>query len=138
MYRAVLNTNRLSVPSSDASALPKDSRITPENFAELMVQVFTGAISSRVAKDVLKEMFGSGRDPSQIIDEKGLRQVSDASELQAVVDAIVQKNPQAVEDYKKGKEASLQFLLGQIMKETKGAANPEVVKTVILKKITGA
>ena len=120
---------------TDVSASADDLLITPENFAELITLIYTNKISSRVAKDVLKEMFGTGVDPHHIIEEKGLSQISDGSELERIVEQIIKDNPQAVEDYKKGKEASIQFLVGQIMRETRGAANPSVVKNVILTKI---
>ncbi len=118
-----------------ASAAVPDLLITPENLAELITMIHTGKISSRVAKDVLKEMFATGEDPSQIVEEKGLAQVSDELALEAIVDQVIKNNPHAVEDYKKGKEASIQFLVGQIMKETKGAANPEMVRALLLTKL---
>ncbi len=119
----------------DASATADDLLITPENFAELISLVHGGKISSRVAKDVLKEMFGTGADPSHIIEEKGLSQLSEESDLESIVGEVIKKNPQAVEDYKKGKETSIQFLVGQVMRETRGAANPEIVRKLLLTKI---
>lgn len=120
---------------NDASATVEDLLITPENFAELVTLIHTGKISSRVAKDVLKEMFGTGVDPSHVIEEKGLSQVSDESDLENIIGEVIRKNPQAIGDYKKGKEASIQFLVGQVMHETRGTANPGVVKKIILMKI---
>ncbi len=128
-------TSDLQKLMSDASASATDLLITPENFAELITLIHTNKVSSRVAKDVLKEMFGNGADPSQIIEEKGLSQVSDESQLESIVEEAIKQNPQAIEDYKKGKDASIQFLVGQVMRETKGAANPSVVKKIILMKI---
>jgi len=113
------------------SVIGEDFLITPENFAEFVSMIYTGKISSRIAKTLLKEMFGTGADPSQIIEEKGLELMSDERELEKIVKKIVEGNPKPVEDYKKGKEAALQFLVGQVMKETKGRANPEIVQKIL-------
>jgi len=110
-------------------------KITPENFAELIYLTFVGEISSSGAQEVLKEMFVSGKDPSQIIESKNLKQLSQEEELQIVVETIIKNNPQAVEDYKKGKETALQFLIGQAMRETKGKANPQILAKLIKKLI---
>ena len=112
----------------------KEFLITPENFAEFIILIEEGKISSKAAKILLKEMFEKGSDPSQIIEEKGLKQVSDETEIEKVVKEIISKNQKAVEDYKSGKEGVLQFLIGKIMAETRGTANPGKVKE-ILKKI---
>jgi len=106
-------------------------KITPEAFAELMVLVFHKELSSTGAKTVLKEMAETGLHPEQIMKEKDLGQVSDTGELQKAVEKIVNDNPKAAEDFKVGKEASLKFLIGMVMKETKGKANPQVVEGMI-------
>ena len=108
-------------------------KITPENFAELIYLIFIGEISSSGAQEVLKEMFISGGDPSQIIESKNLKQLSDGKELELAAEKTIKNNPQAVEDYKKGKETAMQFLVGQIMRETKGRANPKVAASLIHK-----
>jgi len=108
-------------------------KITPENFAELIYLTFIGEISSSGTQEVLKEMFRTGGDPSQIIESKNLKQVSDEKELEIAAEKVIKNNPQAVEDYKKGKETALQFLVGQVMRETKGKANPKVVADLIHK-----
>ncbi len=115
----------------DASAPITDTRVTPENFAELVFLFAKDTISNTAAKEVLEEMFRSGRDPSEIIEERGLRQVSDASDLEDIARHIVQENPKAAADYKNGKAASLQFLTGQVMKESRGKANPRVVQEIL-------
>ena len=111
-------------------------KITPENFAELIVMIHKGAISSSGAQDILAVMFKSGGDPSHIVDELGLRQVNNEEELEKAAKKVIEANDKAVADYKKGKEESLKFLVGQMMRETKGAANPQVAAN-ILKKILG-
>ncbi|MDD5083512.1 MAG: Asp-tRNA(Asn)/Glu-tRNA(Gln) amidotransferase subunit GatB [Candidatus Moranbacteria bacterium] len=114
----------------------RDIRITPENFAELIGFIGDGKINSSAAQIVLEEMYkGGDNDPSHIIEEKNLSQVSDVSALEAIVDAILAANQQSVEDYKNGKQAAFQFLIGQVMKETKGKANPQVVGGVLTKKL---
>ena len=108
-----------------------DIRITPENYAELVILVAEDKISGLAAKKVLEEMFRSGEDPSDIVDKLGLWQVSDVTDLENIVGHIVKENPKAVEDYQKGKGASLQFLVGQVMKESRGKANPKIVQEII-------
>ncbi len=81
-------------------------------------------------------MFAKGGDPSQIIEEKELAQVSDEASIQKIAQEIISQNPKAVEDYKKGKENALQFLVGQVMATTKGAASPDVARTILKKILT--
>lgn len=111
----------------------KDYPITPENFAELVKMIYKGEISSKIAKIVLLEMFETKGDPSTIIKEKGLEQISDSSQIESIARIVVEKNPKAVADYKKGQVNSAQFLVGQLMKESKGAASPEIAREIILK-----
>ncbi len=113
----------------------EDFLITPENFAEFIVLIFEGKISSKIAKKVLKEMFSTGADPSHIIEDKGLSQIEDTGEIENVVKDVISKNEKAAEDYKKGKENALQFLAGQIMAATKGRANPETVIEILKKSL---
>jgi len=109
----------------------EDFLITPENFAEFISMIYLGEISSKIAKIVLKEMFESGKDPSQIIEEKNLHQITQEKEIEEIVKKVIEKNPKPVEDYKKGKEQALQFLVGQVMKETQGRANPQKVNQIL-------
>jgi len=106
-------------------------KITPENFAEFVKMIYKGEISSKVAKTVLAEMFNTGDDPSNIVDQNNWRQMSDDSELEKVVKEVIAKNPKPVEDYKKGKQNSLQFLAGQVMAATRGTAKPEEVQKLL-------
>ncbi len=108
-------------------------KITPENFAEFIKMIYKNEISSKVAKMVLADMFNTGSDPSTIVDENNLRQMSDDSELENIIKEIILKNPKAVEDYKKGKQNSLQFLAGQVMAVTRGTANPGKVRELLSK-----
>ena len=108
-------------------------KITPENFAEFIKMIYKGEISSKVAKMLIIDMFNTGADPSSVVDENNWRQMSDDSELEKIIKNIVEKNPKAVEDYKAGKQNSLQFLAGQVMKEIRGTAKPEKVQEILKK-----
>ncbi len=112
-------------------------KFKPDDVARLVELFHQKKISSRVLKDVLSEMFETGQDPGDIISSKNLLQVSDSGDLEAVVERVISNNPAPVKDFKAGKEASLQFLVGQIMKETKGRANPQVIQEILKTKING-
>jgi len=108
--------------------------ITPQNFAEFIKMIYSNEISSKIAKTLLKEMYETGNAPAQIIEKKGLKLISDENELEKIVTEIISKNQKAADDYKQGKSSALQFLIGQIMSQTKGKANLE--KTIeLLKKL---
>jgi aspartyl-tRNA(Asn)/glutamyl-tRNA(Gln) amidotransferase subunit B len=111
-------------------------KITPENFAEFIVLIFQEKISSSGAQKVLEEMLKTGADPSHIIESQDLGQVSDAETLDKMVEEVIAENPQPATDFKAGKEASLQFLVGQMMKKTKGKANPKVVADILREKLS--
>lgn len=108
-----------------------DSRITPENFAEFIHLIHSGKISSRAAKDILKIMFETGGDPSQIMEERNLSQVSDATELENWVREVIGENPGPVGDFKKGKTQALQFLVGKVMQKSRGKANPQKISEIL-------
>jgi len=113
------------------SVTDKDFLITPENFAEFVNLIYEGKISSKIAKMILEEMFKTGADPSQIIEEKGLSLITDETAIEKIAKETISKNPKAVSDYQRGKENALQFLIGQIMTQTKGKTNPEIVKKIL-------
>ena len=112
--------------------------ITPENFAELILLIEKGEISSAIAKQVLKEMFSKGKDPSHIIEEKGLAQVTNQGEIETIAKEVIAKNPKAVEDFKKGKENALQFLVGQMMVASSGTVDPEVARKFLQNLLSAA
>ncbi len=112
--------------------------IAAENYAEFIAIVADGKINSSAAQTVLKEMLRGAdgdTDPSHIIDRLNLAQMSDTGELETIVDTILSNNAQSVTDFKAGKQNAFQFLIGQVMKETKGKANPQVVSEILKKKI---
>ncbi|PIQ68089.1 MAG: Asp-tRNA(Asn)/Glu-tRNA(Gln) amidotransferase GatCAB subunit B [Candidatus Taylorbacteria bacterium CG11_big_fil_rev_8_21_14_0_20_46_11] len=104
----------------------------PSGFAKLISMVVEKRLSSRGAKDILQFMFESGGDPEELAVQHDLIQKSDAGALETIVKKIIANNPKVVEDYKNGKDAALQFLVGQGMKATKGSANPGVLREVFL------
>jgi len=114
-----------------ASVSGEDFLITPENFAEFIELIDEGKISSKIAKIVLEEMFKTGADPSQIIEEKGLVLIADEAEIEKIVYQVISENQKAVLDFKKGKENALEFLIGQVMRKTKGKANPKIAKEIL-------
>ncbi len=92
-------------------------------------------INGKQAKDVLEKAFASGETPGAIVAREGIAQISDKGELEAAVEAAIAENPKAVEDYKSGKTSAVQFLVGQVMKRTKGRAKPDVVSPLLLEKL---
>jgi aspartyl-tRNA(Asn)/glutamyl-tRNA(Gln) amidotransferase subunit B len=116
-----------------ASVKGEDFLITPENFAEFISLIKDGKISSKIAKIVLEEMFKTGADPSQIIEEKGLVLITDKEEIEKIAHQVISENQKAVLDFKKGKETALQFLIGQVMAKTKGKVNPKLAREILLK-----
>ena len=110
--------------------------ITPQNFSDFVTLRVKGIISTTIAHAVLSEMFETGADPSHIIKEKGLEQVSDEKELEKRVEEVIKSNPKVIEDYKKGKENAFQYLIGQIMAKTKGRANPNLINKILNNALT--
>ncbi len=109
--------------------------IEPGYLAKIICMVRDGIISNLAAKDVLRECIDTGKDPAGIVKEKGLEQVSDKGELEGIVDGVIAANEKTVNDLKNGKENALGFLIGQVMKQTKGKANPKLAGEILRKKI---
>ncbi|MDR7869248.1 MAG: Asp-tRNA(Asn)/Glu-tRNA(Gln) amidotransferase subunit GatB [Tissierellaceae bacterium] len=103
--------------------------------ADLITLVKDGKINNNTGKKVLREMFESGKDPKEIVKEQGLIQISDESELEGIIDTVLDENEQSIIDYKNGKDRAIGFLVGQIMKKTRGKANPQIVNKILLEKI---
>lgn len=111
----------------------KNLKINPENFAQLILFLEQGKISSKVAKDLIPEIVISGVLVSSFVKEKGLVQIEDDKKIEEVVQKIIENNQKATEDFKKGKENALQYLIGQVMKETKGRLNPQKIKEIMIR-----
>lgn len=107
------------------------SKLVPEQLAELIGLVASGKISGKIAKSVFEEVFASGKRPGDVVRERGLVQISDAGELAAIVGRVIEANPGPVSDYFAGKEKAITFLVGQIMKETRGRANPQETNRIL-------
>ncbi len=111
-------------------------RFTAAQFAALLEAVDAGTLSSTAAKDVLGEMFRTGREPAAIVEEKGLAQVSDSGALEAAVDAVLAANAKNVEQYRAGNAKVLGFFVGQVMKAMKGKGNPKLINELLVKKLS--
>jgi aspartyl-tRNA(Asn)/glutamyl-tRNA(Gln) amidotransferase subunit B len=105
--------------------------ITPKNLAGLIALIDKGTISGKIAKNVFEEMWKNDKDAETIVKEKGLMQISDEGAIVAIVETVLAANPQSIADFKAGKERAMGFLIGQIMKQTKGRANPELVNKLL-------
>lgn len=114
-----------------------ETKVTPEKLAGLLRNIEKGTVSGPAAKAVFEEIFNSGKDAGEVIAEKGLSQISDGSEIDKIVADVVANNSQAVIDYRGGKQQSLGFLIGQVMKATKGRANPDLVRKSLLEYLGG-
>jgi len=115
----------------------QDSLVTPANLVELLKLIDDGALSGPAAKAVFEEMFNTGRPAGKIMTEKGLVQIGDADQIREAVTKTIAANAAAVADYRAGKEQALQFLTGQVMKLTRGRANPKIVREILLQELGG-
>lgn len=122
--------NETKMPISEFS-------ISPENIGKLINLINNKTISSKIAKDVFEELLKEDKDPQLIVEEKNLMQITDASELEKTIDKILETNAKQVEEYRGGKEKVFGFFVGQVMRETKGKANPQIVNEVLIKKLRG-
>ncbi|UYX52906.1 Asp-tRNA(Asn)/Glu-tRNA(Gln) amidotransferase subunit GatB [Bacillus thuringiensis] len=113
----------------------KDVALTPAGLAKMVQLIEKGTISSKIAKKVFNELIEKGGDPEEIVKAKGLVQISDEGTLRKVVTEILDNNEQSIEDFKNGKDRAIGFLVGQIMKATKGQANPPLVNKILLEEI---
>ena len=109
--------------------------LTAESLAGMITLIENGTISSKIAKTVFKELIENGGDPETIVKEKGLVQISDEGALLKAVEEAINNNPQSVEDFKAGKQKAVGFLVGQIMKATKGQANPQMVNKLLVEEL---
>lgn len=123
---AYLNANQKEIP---------EVALTPESLAKLIELVVDGTISSKIAKEVFKDLIETGKDPEAIVKEKGLVQISDEGMLLGLINELLDANPKIVDGYKGGNEKALGFFVGQIMKATKGQANPPLVNKLLKEEI---
>ncbi len=114
-----------------------DCPVSPENLAKLVKLVDEDLISGKIAKTVFEEMFSSGEDPEKIVEEKGLKQITDTNFLKDLVKSVLDSNPEQVAEYKSGKQKVFGFFVGKVMKETQGKANPAEVNTLLKEMLKG-
>jgi aspartyl-tRNA(Asn)/glutamyl-tRNA(Gln) amidotransferase subunit B len=112
------------------------SQLKPQHLADLVRQIGDGTISTAGAKQVLAEAFASGAGVEQVVEEKGLAQISDESALGSVIDEVIEENPGPVDQFRGGKEGVLGFLVGQVMKKTRGAANPQEAQRLLRERLS--
>jgi aspartyl-tRNA(Asn)/glutamyl-tRNA(Gln) amidotransferase subunit B len=125
---ALLHENHVSL---------SDAQVKPQHIADIVRLVTDGAISTAGAKQVLAEAFASGTAAEQIVEERGLAQISDESALTTVIEEVVAENPGPVEQFRGGKEGVIGFLVGQVMQKTKGAANPQEAQRLLRQRLSG-
>lgn len=125
---AYLNANKLSIT---------DIAITPEALAEMVNLIEDKTISSKIAKDILPELLSKGGSPKELVESKGLIQISDQSALEAIIDEVIAAHPKELEQYRKGKTKLQGFFVGQVMKKTSGRADPKLTNQLLGKKLKG-
>lgn len=125
-FFAMLNEKKISL---------EESPITPENLGKLVDLITSNVINGKTAKDVFVIMAETGDAPDKIVEEKGLKQVTDSGAIEAVIDAVIAANPDNVAAYRAGKTALMGWFVGQVMKESKGKANPGMVNQLLAKKL---
>ncbi|WP_280770341.1 Asp-tRNA(Asn)/Glu-tRNA(Gln) amidotransferase subunit GatB [Salipaludibacillus daqingensis] len=112
-----------------------DIPMTPEALVNMIKLIEKGTISSKIAKKVFKELIENGGDPEKIVKDKGLVQISDEGEIRKMVNETLDSNPQSIEDYQNGKDKAIGFLVGQVMKASRGKANPQMVNQLLVEEI---
>jgi len=113
----------------------ENCKISSEHLVDMLKMIDTGSISGKIAKSIFKEMFKTGKMPGDIVQEKGLEQISDIDKLTDIIEQVLKENPEIVTQYLSGKMQVFTFLVGQVMKKTKGKANPKLVNELLKKKL---
>jgi len=129
--------NNLRAKITETHTPLAEVKIKPAHIPELAALVDNGKISSKIAQDVFAEMFATGDAPGAIVERKGLAQVSDTGAIEKFCEEVIAANPKSAEDFRAGKIAALNFLKGQVMKLSKGNANPNLVGEILEKKLKG-
>lgn len=109
----------------------EDIKFSPKQLTDMLIMIDEGTISGKIAKEVFREMFETGKDPEKIVEDRGLIQISDESQLEDIIKEVIDENEKPVNDYKNGKKKALGFLIGQIMKKTRGKANPQMANKIL-------
>ncbi|HIO39073.1 MAG TPA: Asp-tRNA(Asn)/Glu-tRNA(Gln) amidotransferase GatCAB subunit B, partial [Rhodospirillales bacterium] len=114
-----------------------DSPIVADKLGNLVDLISNNVISSRIAKDVFEEMVAKGKDPGVIVEEKGLKQITDAGEIEIAVNNVIADNADQVKKFREGNQKLVGWFVGQVMKKTQGKANPQMVNELLLEKLKG-
>ena len=125
---AVLNEKNLEISESPVSS---------NNLSKLINLIKDGTISGKIAKTIFEEMIDGDKDPQTIVDQKGLKQESDPKALEELINKVIENNTSKVEEYKSGKEKLFGFFVGQVMKESKGKGNPQLINKILKEKLNG-
>ena len=120
---------------NDAGVNIENSPISPASLSEMLAFIEDGTISSKMAKDLFEEMFHTEKGAKVIIEAKGLNQISDDDALAEFVSGVIAENSKAVDDYRNGKETAVKFLVGQVMRVTRGQANPQKATEAVLSQL---
>ncbi|MCI3951490.1 MAG: gatB, partial [Burkholderiales bacterium] len=129
-------TGALSARLNEANLDISGSKVTSGQLRGLVARIADGTISGKIAKDVFDAMWAGEGNADAIIDARGLKQISDSGEIEKIVETVIAANPQQVADYRSGKEKAFNSLVGQVMKATKGKANPQQVNETLKRKLT--
>ena len=129
-----ISTELFSLLNKDNLVISK-SPVSPENLGQLVKLVTTNVISGKIAKEVLIEMYSSKKSAIDIVEQKGLKQMTDSSEIEKIIQSVLDENNEMVSQYKSGKTKLLVFFVGQVMKKTKGKANPKLLNDLLIKMI---
>jgi aspartyl-tRNA(Asn)/glutamyl-tRNA(Gln) amidotransferase subunit B len=121
----------------DGNVSPKDSPLSPAHLAELLSLIKDGTINIKIGKEIFPEIYKSGSSPKNLVQKKGLVQISDETAISSTIDAVIDRFPKELAEFRGGKEKLLGFFVGQVMKETKGKANPKLLNELLLKKLKG-
>lgn len=116
---------------NDREMTIEEIKVKPQHLAKLIELINNGTITGTIAKKIFKDMFETGDDPEKIVKEKGMVQISDENAIREIVNKVLDENPQSVEDYKNGKTKAMGFVVGQVMKASKGKANPQIVNKLV-------
>ena len=116
---------------------PKDSPVQPAQLAELLTLIKEETISNKIGKEIFPDLYKTGTSPRQYVEEKGFLQISDEDTINGIVDSVISRSQKEVADFRAGKEKLLGFFVGQVMKETKGKANPALLNKLLMKKLKG-
>jgi len=121
---------------AEAKCTIAGGKIAPAHLAAMIALIEEGTISGKIAKELLPEMFTTGKDPKTIVEEKGLVQISDSAMLETLAAEVIAANPGPVADYRSGKKQAMGFLIGQMMKATKGKGNPKLINAILVKALS--